>query len=130
MFDNLNHLKSLYQTEMLCVMLIFATIWQKWQKWSRISRKTLSETAHFSIFGGIPEIEFLRFSQHNFQGFRVSLAHLQPLVCGDFLQTEQVRFLLLSACTLQKRVQTKAPATYSIAGTCVIICISDYLFNA
>ena len=43
---------------MLCVMLIFATIWQKWQKWSRISRKTLSKTAHFSIFGGIPEIEF------------------------------------------------------------------------
>ena len=111
-------------------MLIFATIWQKWQKWSRISRKTLSKTAHFSIFGGIPEIELLRFSQHNFQGFRVSLAHLQPLVCGDFLQAEQVRFLLHSACTLQKRVQTKIPATYSIAGTCVIIYMSDYLFNA
>ena len=111
-------------------MLIFATIWQKWQKWSRISRKTLSKTAHFSIFGGIPEIEFLRFSQHNFQGFRVSLTHLQPLVCGDFLQAEQVRFLQLSACTLQKRVKTKIPAIYSITGTWCITYIIDYLLSA
>ena len=43
---------------MLCVMLIFATIWQKWQKWSRISRKTLSKTAHFSILGVFQRLSF------------------------------------------------------------------------
>ena len=56
-------LKTVYLFVLQRLKAVFATIFKKWQKWSRISRKTLSKNAHFSIFGGIPEIEFLRYSQ-------------------------------------------------------------------